>query len=155
MSDHHVEDSLKDSVKAAMKAAMRAKDKPRLGTIRLMQAEFKRIEVDERIEIDDARVIAVLDKMVKQRRDSAEQYTNAERQELADQELLEIAVIQEFMPQQLGEEEIIELVDAAIAASDASGMQAMGAVMGQLKPQLQGRADMGAVSQMVKAKLLG
>ena len=155
MSDHHVEDSLKDSVKAAMKAAMRAKDKPRLGTIRLMQAEFKRIEVDERIEIDDARVIAVLDKMVKQRRDSAEQYTNAERQELADQELLEIAVIQEFMPQQLGEEEISELVDAAIAASDASGMQAMGAVMGQLKPQLQGRADMGAVSQMVKAKLLG
>ena len=155
MSDHHVEDSLKDSVKAAMKAAMRAKDKPRLGTIRLMQAEFKRIEVDERIEIDDARVIAVLDKMVKQRRDSAEQYTNAERQELADQELLEIAVIQEFMPQQLGAEEISELVDAAIAASDASGMQAMGAVMGQLKPQLQGRADMGAVSQMVKAKLLG
>ena len=138
-----------------MKAAMRAKDKPRLGTIRLMQSEFKRIEVDERIEIDDARVIAVLDKMVKQRRDSAEQYINAERQELADQELFEITVIQEFMPQQLGEEEISELVDAAIAASDASGMQAMGAVMAQLKPQLQGRADMGAVSQMVKAKLLG
>ena len=155
MSDHYVEDSLKDSIKAAMKAAMRAKDKPRLGTIRLMQSEFKRIEVDERIEIDDARVIAVLDKMVKQRRDSAEQYINAERQELADQELFEITVIQEFMPQQLGEEEISELVDAAIAASDASGMQAMGAVMGQLKPQLQGRADMGAVSQMVKAKLLG
>lgn len=147
--------SLKDSIKAAMKAAMKAREKERLGTIRLMQSEFKRIEVDERIEIDDARVIAVLDKMVKQRRDSAEQYQNADRSELADQELLEIAIIQEFMPSQLSEAELIELVDAAIAASDASGMQAMGAVMGQLKPQLQGRADMGAVSQLVKSRLLG
>ncbi|MEH6591592.1 MAG: GatB/YqeY domain-containing protein [Halioglobus sp.] len=146
---------LKDTIRAAMKAAMKAKDKPRLGTIRLMQSEFKRIEVDERIEIDDARVLAVLDKMVKQRRDSTEQYLKAERQELADQELLEIDIILEFMPAQLGEDEIIELVDAAIAASDASGMQAMGAVMGQLKPQLQGKADMGAVSQLVKSRLLG
>ena len=102
-----------------------------------------------------SRVIAVLDKMVKQRRDSAEQYQNADRQELADQELLEIRVIQEFLPSQLSEAELIELVDAALAATDASGMQAMGAVMGQLKPQLQGRADMGAVSQLVKARLLG
>ena len=147
--------SLKDTIRAAMKAAMKAKEKARLGTIRLMQAEFKRIEVDERIEIDDARVIAVLDKMVKQRRDSAEQYQNADRQELADQELFEIAVIQEFLPSQLGESELIELVAAAIAAADASGMQAMGAVMGQLKPRLQGRADMGAVSQLVKSRLLG
>jgi uncharacterized protein YqeY len=147
--------SLKDTIKAAMKAAMRSKDKPRLGTIRLMQSEFKRIEVDERIEIDDARVIAVLDKMVKQRRDSADQYLKAERQELVDQELLEIGIIQEFLPAQLGEDEIIKLVDAAIAASDASGMQAMGAVMAQLKPQLQGKADMGAVSQLVKSRLLG
>jgi uncharacterized protein len=146
---------LKDTIRAAMKAAMKAKDKPRLGTIRLMQSEFKRIEVDERIEIDDARVLAVLDKMVKQRRDSTEQYLKADRQELADQELLEIDIILEFMPAQLGEAEIIELVDAAIAASDASGMQAMGAVMGQLKPQLQGKADMGAVSQLVKSRLLG
>jgi uncharacterized protein YqeY len=146
---------LKDTIKAAMKAAMRSKDKPRLGTIRLMQSEFKRIEVDERIEIDDARVIAVLDKMVKQRRDSADQYLKAERQELVDQELLEIGIIQEFLPAQLGEDEIIKLVDAAIAASDASGMQAMGAVMAQLKPQLQGKADMGAVSQLVKSRLLG
>ena len=138
-----------------MKAAMKAKDKARLGTIRLMQAEFKQIEVDERIEIDDARVLAVLDKMVKQRRDSAEQFRNADRPELADQELFEITVIQEFLPAQLGEDELTALVDAAIAASDATGMQAMGAVMGQLKPQLQGRADMGAVSQMVKSRLLG
>ena len=147
--------SLKDTIRAAMKAAMKAKEKARLGTIRLMQAEFKRIEVDERIEIDDARVLAVLDKMVKQRRDSAEQFRNADRPELADQELFEITVIQEFLPAQLGEDELTALVDAAIAASDASGMQAMGAVMGQLKPQLQGRADMGAVSQMVKSRLSG
>jgi len=146
--------SLRDTLKAAMKAAMKAKEKSRLGTIRLILAEFKRIEVDERIEIDDARAIAVLDKMLKQRRDSAEQYINADRQELADQELLEIEVIQEFLPAQLSEEEIGEMVDAAIAASDASGMQAMGAVMGQLKPQLQGKADMGAVSQLVKSRLL-
>ena len=147
--------SLKDTIRAAMKAAMKAKQKARLGTIRLMQAEFKRIEVDERIEIDDARVLVVLDKMVKQRRDSAEQYQNAERKELADQELLEIEVIQEFMPSQMSEADIEELVAAAIAASDTSGMQAMGAVMGQLKPQLLGRADMGAVSQLVKSRLLG
>jgi uncharacterized protein len=147
--------SLKDTIRAAMKAAMKAKDKARLGTIRLMQSEFKRIEVDERIEIDDARVLVVLDKMVKQRRDSADQYLKAQRQELADQELFEIGVIQEFLPSQLGEAELAELVEAAIAASDASGMQAMGAVMAQLKPQLQGRADMGAVSQLVKSRLLG
>ena len=147
--------SLKDTIRAAMKAAMKAKEKARLGTIRLMQAEFKRIEVDERIEIDDARVLAVLDKMVKQRRDSAQQYQDADRQELADQELFEIGVIQEFLPSQLSEAELTELVDAAIAASDATGMAAMGAVMGQLKPQLQGRADIGAVSQLVKSKLVG
>ncbi|MEH6569627.1 MAG: GatB/YqeY domain-containing protein [Halioglobus sp.] len=147
--------SLKDTIRAAMKAAMKAKEKARLGTIRLMQSEFKRIEVDERIEIDDARVLAVLDKMVKQRRDSAQQYMDADRQELADQELFEIGVIQEFLPSPLSEAELTELVDAAIAASDATGMAAMGAVMGQLKPQLQGRADIGAVSQLVKSKLLG
>ncbi len=147
--------SLKDTIRAAMKAAMKAKEKARLGTIRLMQSEFKRIEVDERIEIDDARVLAVLDKMVKQRRDSAQQYQDADRQELADQELLEISIIQEFLPSQLSEAELAAMVDAAIAASDATGMAAMGAVMGQLKPQLQGRADIGAVSQLVKSKLVG
>ena len=142
-------------IKAEMKAAMRAKDKPRLGTIRLIQAEFKRIEVDERIEVSDERAIAVLDKMLKQRRDSSQQYKDAGREELAAQEDLEITIIQEFLPAQLSEDEINSMIDDAIAGSDASGMQAMGAVMGQLKPQLQGKADMGAVSQMVKARLAG
>ena len=142
-------------IKAEMKAAMRAKDKPRLGTIRLIQAEFKRIEVDERIEVSDERAIVVLDKMLKQRRDSSQQYKDAGREELAAQEDLEISIIQEFLPAQLSEDEINSMIDDAIANSDASGMQAMGAVMGQLKPQLQGKADMGAVSQMVKARLAG
>ncbi|MEE4191433.1 MAG: GatB/YqeY domain-containing protein [Halieaceae bacterium] len=146
---------LKDDIQAAMKAAMRAKDKPRLQTIRLIQAEFKRIEVDERIELDDARVLAVLDKMVKQRRDSAQQFEDAGRSELAEQENYEIGVIQEFLPQQLSETEIIALVDKAIASVDAEGMQAMGQVMGQLKPELQGRADMGKVSGLVKQRLQG
>ncbi|GAB3282246.1 GatB/YqeY domain-containing protein [Parahaliea aestuarii] len=145
--------SLVEQVKAAMKAAMKARDKERLGTIRLIQAEFKRIEVDERVDVDDARALAVLDKMVKQRRDSASQYHDAGRTDLAEQEEREIAVLQEFLPAQLSETEIIELVDAAIAASGASGMQAMGAVMGQVKPQVQGRADMGEVSKIVKARL--
>jgi len=140
-------------IKAEMKAAMRAKDKLRLGTIRLIQAEFKRIEVDERIDVSDERAIVVLDKMLKQRRDSSQQYKDAGREELAAQEDLEITIIQEFLPAQLSEDEINSMIDDAIASSDASGMQAMGAVMGQLKPQLQGKADMGAVSQMVKARL--
>jgi uncharacterized protein YqeY len=141
------------TIKAAMKAAMKAKDKERLSTIRLILSEFKRIEVDERIEIDDARALAILDKMVKQRRDSAQQYADAGRDELAARENSEITVIQEFLPSQLGEDEINAMIDDAIAASDASGMAAMGAVMGQLKPQLQGRADIGAVSQLVKQRL--
>ena len=149
------EQSLALTIRAAMKAAMKARDKERLSTIRLIIAEFKRIEVDERIEVDDARALVVLDKMVKQRRDSAEQFTAAGRDELAAQENAEIAVIQEYLPAQLSEDELITMVDAAIAASDASGMQAMGAVMGQLKPQLQGRADIGAVSQLVKSRLTG
>jgi uncharacterized protein YqeY len=145
--------SLAQSIRADMKSAMKARDKERLSTIRLILAEFKRIEVDERIEVDDARALAVLDKMVKQRRDSAEQFTSAGRDELAAAENAEIAVIQQYLPAQLSEEELIAMVDAAIAASDATGMQAMGPVMGQLKPQLQGRADIGAVSQLVKARL--
>jgi len=138
-----------------MKAAMKARDKARLGTIRLIQAEIKRIEVDERIEVDDARALAVLDKMVKQRRDSAQQYSDAGREELAAVENAEIAVLQEFLPVQLTEAELVDMVDAAIAASGATGMQAMGPVMGQLKPQLQGRADIGAVSKLVKERLTG
>ncbi len=145
--------TLVETIKAAMKAAMKARDKERLGTIRLIQAEIKRIEVDERIELDDARVLAILDKMVKQRRDSAEQYQQAGREELAAQENREIAVLQEFLPAPLSDDEITEMVDAAIAAAGASGMQDMGPVMGQLKPKLQGRADMGAVSKIVKARL--
>ena len=117
--------TLKQELTDAMKAAMKAKDKERLATIRLIQAEFKRIEVDERIEIDDARALAVLDKMVKQRRDSAQQYTDAGRDELAAKENAEIDVIQEFLPAQLSEQELIDMVDAAIAASGATGMQAI------------------------------
>tara|TARA_R110002124_G_scaffold64780_2_gene176778 strand:- start:992 stop:1450 length:459 start_codon:yes stop_codon:yes gene_type:complete len=147
------EETLAQTIKAAMKAAMKAKDKERLSTIRLILAEFKRIEVDERIEVDDARALAVLDKMVKQRRDSAEQYANAGRQELADVENAEIEVIQDFLPAQLSDAELDSMIDAAIAATDAEGMAAMGAVMGQLKPQLQGRADVGAVSKLVKQRL--
>jgi len=147
--------SLKATIADAMKAAMKARDKERLGTIRLMMSEFKRIEVDERIELDDARVLAVLDKMIKQRRDSADQYQKAGRDELAAQENYEIGVIQEFLPTQLGADELSAMVDAAIAASGTTGMQAMGAVMARLKPQLQGRADIGAVSQLVKSRLTG
>ena len=143
------------TIKAEMKAAMKARAKERLATIRLIQAEFKRIEVDERIDIDDARALAILDRMVKQRRDSASQYRDAGREELAAQEDAEIAVIQEFLPQQLSEAEISEAIDAALATIDASGMAAMGPLMGILKPQMQGRADMGQVSRLVKAKLNG
>ena len=145
--------ALKSTIHDEMKAAMRAKDKARLGIIRLIQSEFKRIEVDERIELDDARVLAVLDKMVKQRRDSAQQYEDAGRQELAEQEKFEIGVISEFLPQPLSEDEISSLIEDAITSTGANGMQAMGQVMGILKPKLQGRADIGKVSGLVKAKL--
>lgn len=137
----------------AKKDAMRAKDKNRLGVIRLAQSELKRVEVDERIELNDARVLAILDKMVKQRRDSVSQYTDAGRQDLADQESYEIEVLSEFLPTPLTEDELAALVQEAIEASGASSMQDMGKVMGILKPKVQGRADMGAISQSVKAKL--
>jgi len=145
--------SLKSQITDEMKVAMRAKDKVRLGTIRLMLAELKRIEVDERIELDDDRVLAVLDKMIKQRKDSITQYQAAERPELAEKEQQETEVIKTFLPQPLSDVEIDAIIDAAIAATDASGMQAMGQIMAIIKPQLQGRADMGAVSGKVKAKL--
>ena len=146
-------ESLVATIKAAMKAAMKAREKARLSTIRLIQAEFKRVEVDERIEIDDPRALAIMDKMVKQRRDSVTQFQNADRDELAAIELAEIAVIQEFLPQQLSEAEIVVIIDEALAGIDATGMAAMGPLMGVIKPKLQGRADMGAVSKIVKAKL--
>lgn len=146
-------DSIKNTVHSAMKDAMRARAKERLGTIRLIQAEFKRIEVDERIEISDERALSIMDKMVKQRRDSIKQYEEAGRQELADVEIAEVAVIQEFLPQQLSDDEISALIDQAIEQTGAVGMQDMGKLMGVLKPQMQGRADMGAVSGKIKAKL--
>ncbi len=147
------EATLKATIHAAMKDAMRSKQKERLGAIRLIQAEIKRIEVDERIEVDDTRTLAVLDKMVKQRRDSIKQYEDAGRDELAAVEKAEIDVIQEFLPAALGDEELAALIDKAIAQSGAESMRDMGKVMGILKPQIQGRADVGAVSGLVKAKL--
>jgi uncharacterized protein YqeY len=140
-------------IKASMKEAMKAREKERLATIRLIQAEFKRVEVDERIEIDDARALAIMDKMVKQRRDSISQFESAGRDELAAIERAEINVIQEFLPQQLSEDEILDIIDDALSGIDATGMAAMGPLMGVIKPKLQGRADMGAVSKLVKAKL--
>ncbi|MEK9577427.1 MAG: GatB/YqeY domain-containing protein [Halieaceae bacterium] len=140
-------------IKASMKEAMKAREKERLATIRLIQAEFKRVEVDERIEIDDARALAIMDKMVKQRRDSISQFESAGRDELAAIERAEINVIQQFLPQQLSEDEILAIIDDALSGIDATGMAAMGPLMGVIKPKLQGRADMGAVSKLVKAKL--
>lgn len=147
--------SMKTQLTDAMKDAMRARDKPRLSAIRLMLSEVKRIEVDERIEISDERLIAILDKMIKQRRDSITQYEAAGRQELADIEIGEISVIQEFLPVALTEDEISAMITAAIGATGAESMRDMGKVMGNLKPQIQGRADGGAVSGLVKSALNG
>ena len=147
--------SMKTQLTDAMKDAMRARDKPRLSAIRLMLSEVKRIEVDERIEISDERLIAILDKMIKQRRDSITQYEAADRQELADIEIGEISVIQEFLPVALTEDEISAMITAAIGATGAESMRDMGKVMGILKPQIQGRADGGAVSGLVKSALNG
>ena len=147
------EETLKVRITTEMKAAMRAKDKPRLGTIRLIQAEIKRIEVDERIELDDTRVLAILDKMSKQRRDSLSQFKDAGRDDLAEQEQSELDVIAEFLPAALSDEELQVLIEQAVAASGAQAMSDMGKVMGILKSQVQGRADMGAVSKQIKARL--
>ncbi len=144
---------LKQRITEAMKDAMRAKDKDRLGAIRLMLSEIKRIEVDERIELADERIITILDKMLKQRRDSISQFEKAERQDLADKEKAEIKVIQEFMPAALSEAEINQLIDQAVSATQASSMKDMGALMGILRPQLQGKADMAQVSQLIKSRL--
>jgi uncharacterized protein YqeY len=145
--------SMKSQITDAMKDAMRAKEKPRLGAIRLMLSEVKRIEVDERIEIDDERLLAILDKMIKQRRDSITQYEAAGRDELAAIEIAEIAVIQDFLPTALTEEEIKAMIAVAIAETGAESMRDMGKVMGILRPQIQGRADGGAVSGLVKVAL--
>ena len=145
--------SLKEQIHTAMKDAMRAKEKARLGAIRLIQAEVKRIEVDERIDVDDQRLIAIMDKMVKQRRDSIAQYEAAGRAELAAVEVAEIAVIQDFLPTALTEDEIDALIRQAITSTGAESMRDMGKVMGILKPQIQGRADAGVVSGAVKKAL--
>ncbi len=145
--------TLKDRIKDAMKEAMRAKEKERLGTIRMIQSEIKRIEVDERIEVDDERMLVILDKMCKQRRDSISQYEGAERQDLADIERAEMAVIEEFLPEALSDAELEQIVSQAIADSGAESARDMGQVMALVKPQVQGRADMGAISKLVKAKL--
>ncbi|OBU25010.1 GatB/YqeY domain-containing protein [Photobacterium aquimaris] len=145
--------TLIERLKSEQIAAMKAKDKPRLGAIRLVLAAIKQREVDEKITLSDDDVLVVLTKMVKQRRDSVAQYEAAGRQDLADVEHAEINVLAEFMPQPLSEDEISALMDEAIAATGAASMQDMGKVMGVLKPQIQGRADMGIVSKLVKIKL--
>ena len=145
--------SLKEKIKDDIKQAMRDKNESRLGTLRMLSAAIQRREVDERIQLDDEQVIAVIEKLVKQGRESIEQYVKGGRQELADKESGEIAVFQAYLPQQLSENEIDQLVAEAIAATAAASIKDMGKVMGILKPKLQGRADMGRVGSKVKAKL--
>jgi uncharacterized protein YqeY len=147
--------SLKDRLTEAMKAAMRAQQKERLAAIRLALSAIKQVEVDERKTLTDSDVLSVLDKMVKQRRESIAQYEQAGRGDLVAVENGEIAVLQEFLPAQLSEAEIDALVVEAIAQTGAAGMRDMGKVMNLLRPQLAGRADMGAVSNRIKAKLGG
>lgn len=145
---------LKQQITEDMKNAMRSGDKPRLATIRLILAAIKQIEVDERVDdIPDERVLAVLDKMSKQRRESISQFEKAERNDLADQEKAELKIIQEFLPAALDDNEIADMIAAAIKETGASSIKDMGKVMGILKPQMQGRADMGKVSGLIKAKL--
>ena len=145
--------SLKQQITDDMKTAMRAKDTARLGAIRLLLAAIKQREVDERIELSDADVVAIIEKMNKQRRDSISQYEAAGRQDLADVEKFEMGVLATYMPQQLSEGEIASAVAEAIAATGAASPQDMGKVMGMLKPKLAGRADMGKVSALIKAQL--
>ena len=147
--------SLKDQITDDMKAAMRAKDSERLSTIRLLIAEIKRKEVDERVEVDDAQVVAIVEKMIKQRKDSITQFENGGRQDLADKEKSELTVLTTYMPAGLSDEEVAAEVAAAVAASGAAGPQDMGKVMGILKPKLAGRADMTVVSAQVKKALAG
>lgn len=144
---------LKTRLTEAMKSAMRAQQKERLSAIRLILADIKRIEVDERIEPDDARILTVLDKIAKQRRDSINQYRNAKRDDLADKEQFELDVVTEFLPQQMSEAEIAALIDKAIAETGAASAADMGKVMAVVKPAAQGRADMAVISKLVKAKL--
>lgn len=149
------ESALKAQITADMKDAMRAKDKQRLATIRLILSATKQREVDERIVLSDADVLAILDKMVKQRRDSISQFEKAGRDDLIAQEQVELDLIQTYLPQPLSDDEISALIEEAVSSTGADGMKDMGKVMGWLKPKLQGRADMGKVSGQIKAKLAG
>lgn len=146
-------EGLRQRIESDMKAAMRARDKDRLGAIRLVLAAVKQREIDERITLTDTDILAVLDKMIKQRRDSITQFQQAGRQELADKEAAEVAVIQEYLPKALSEAEIDAVIAEAINASGAKSPQDIGKIMGLLKPRLQGRADMGQVSRKIKEKL--
>ncbi len=145
--------SLKNQIKEDMKSAMKAGEKDRLKVVRLMMAAIKQVEVDKRVELDDAGVLAVLDKMVKQRRDSVEQFVKGGREDLATIERAEIEVLENYLPEQLTEAELTALVDEVIAATGAESIRDMGKVMGQIKSKAAGRADMGAVSATVKERL--
>lgn len=145
--------TLKQTIQDDMKTAMKAHDARRLGVIRLLMAAIKQREVDERIVLDDAQILAVIDKMLKQRQDSVNQFQQAGRTDLVDQENFEIGVLQHYLPPALSDSEVDDLIKQAIASSGATSMKDMGAVMAQLKPQLQGRADMGKVSQRIKQLL--
>lgn len=145
--------ALIEQLKEEQKLAMKAKDKQRLGTIRLALSEIRKREIDEKITLSDDDIVAVLTKMVKQRRDSVAQYESAGRQDLADAESSEITILHEFMPQPLTDDEVAQLIDNAITASGAQSMQDMGKVMAVLRPQIQGRTDMGKVSGLVKGRL--
>lgn len=147
--------SLKAQIQEDMKTAMREKNAQKLGTIRLLTAAMKQKEVDERIELDDGMVVAIIDKMLKQRRDSISQFEAAGRQELADQEKFEMTVLQAYMPAQLSEAEIAAEIAAAVTATGAAGPQDMGKIMAILKPKLAGKADMSAVSAQIKKVLAG
>ena len=145
--------SLKGQITEDMKSAMKAGEKDRLKVVRLIMAAIKQVEVDQRIELDDAAVLSVLDKMVKQRRDSVEQYEKGNRQDLADIEKAEIAVLETYLPEQLSDAELEAMVEEAISATGAESIRDMGKVMGQIKGKAAGRADMGAVGAKVKARL--
>jgi uncharacterized protein YqeY len=145
--------SLKAQITEDMKSAMRAKDAPRLGAIRLLQAAIKQREVDERIELDDTQVIEAIEKMLKQRRDSISQYEAANRHDLADAEKFEVTVLQTYLPQPLTEAELAALLDKVVADTGASGIKDMGKVMAAVKPLVVGRVDMGSISGLIKARL--
>jgi len=145
--------SLKQQITEDMKNAMRAKDKPLVGTLRLLNAEIKQVEVDTRSELNDADIIKIIGKMIKQRKDAAEQFDQADRPELAAIERAETNVLKNYLPQQLSTDEIQSLVDKTISQNNAKGMQDMGRVMGQLQTEIAGRADMGEVSAIVKSRL--